>query len=52
MLHKKVYDDSFILHDETLDDPLEKDAVEQMKAEFGSQVCARALSAYSIKHAP
>ena len=38
LLHKKVYQDSYILHDETFNDPYEKEEMDEKRAEFGSQV--------------
>ena len=38
MLHKKVYQDAYILHDETFNDPVEKAELDEKRAEYGSQV--------------
>ena len=41
LLHKGVYKDAFILHDETKEDPAEKKEKEDLEAKYGSQVCSK-----------
>ncbi len=39
MLHKGVYKDAFVLHDDSLEDPYEKEELERITAETGAEQC-------------
>ena len=49
LLHKKVYRDGFILHDETLNDPALQEEIEEYRLALGSQFM---LNEEQIKNPP
>ncbi len=44
MLHKGVYKDAFVLHDESEEDPYEKEELERVTAETGVLLSYRRLT--------